>query len=375
MVLNGAVVVTGAHGFAGRALTAHYEVAGREFRGLVRAHSGATSSRPGFVAVGDLARVDDARLARLLEGAGAVVHLAGRAHVMRETDPDPLRAYREANVVATARLARAAAAAGVARFVLASTVKVNGEQSPPDRPFRPDDPPSPQDAYARSKREAEAALSDAVAGSATAPIVLRLPLMYGPGVKGNFLALMQAVAHGRRLPVGAVTARRSLLYVGNLVHAVDAALDAPVAPAGIHFVADRGDADGGRARAGAGPGPRPAGAGGGGAAAAAAPGRDARRAPEHVRADRFPAAGRHRVVRASDRFRAAVHARRGPRGDRALVGRIARSRRPDTALTSLRAGRNASRVVCDPTRSAVWIGPRSFFGRFPCCVRCRAACA
>jgi nucleoside-diphosphate-sugar epimerase len=239
MVLNGAVVVTGAHGFAGRALTAHYEVAGREFRGLVRAHSGATSSRPGFVAVGDLARVDDAQLARLLEGAGAVVHLAGRAHVMRETDPDPLRAYREANVVATARLARAAAAAGVARFIFASTVKVNGEQSPPDRPFRPDDPPSPQDAYARSKREAEAALSDAVAGSATAPIVLRLPLMYGPGVKGNFLALMHAVARGRRLPVGAVTARRSLLYVGNLVHAVDAALDAPVAPAGIHFVADQ----------------------------------------------------------------------------------------------------------------------------------------
>ncbi len=238
MVLNGAVVVTGAHGFAGRALTAHYEVAGRVFRGLVRAHAGATSSRPEFVAVGDLARLDDAQLARLLEGAGAVVHLAGRAHVMHETDPDPLRAYREANVVATARLARAAAAAGIARFVLASTVKVNGEQSPPDRPFRPDDPPSPQDAYARSKHEAEAALSDAVAGSATAPIVLRLPLMYGPGVKGNFLALMQAVARGRRLPVGAVAARRSLLYVGNLVHAVDAALDAPAAPAGIHFVAD-----------------------------------------------------------------------------------------------------------------------------------------
>ena len=238
MVLNGPIVVTGAHGFAGRALTAHYEVADREFRGLVRAHSGATSSRPEFVALGDLAVVDEARLARLLEGAGAVVHLAGRAHVMHETAADPVRAYRDANVVATTRLARAAAAAGVARFVLASTVKVSGEHSPADRPFRPDDPPSPQDDYARSKHEAEAALFDVVAGSATVPIVLRLPLMYGPAVKGNFLALLRAVAHGRLLPVGALTARRSLLYVGNLVHALDAALDAPAAPAGIHFVAD-----------------------------------------------------------------------------------------------------------------------------------------
>ncbi len=238
MALTGAVVVTGAHGFAGRALTAHYEVSGRDFRGLVRAHTAATSARPEFSAVGDLASLDATQLARLLEGAGAVIHLAGRAHVMVETAADPLRAYYEANVVATERLARAAAAAGVARFVLASTVKVNGESSPPDRPFRPDDPPAPHDAYARSKREAEEALFNAVARSATAPIVLRLPLMYGPGVKGNFLTLLRAVARGRRLPVGALAARRSLLYLGNLVHGLDAALDAPIPPAGVHFVAD-----------------------------------------------------------------------------------------------------------------------------------------
>lgn len=235
---TGLVVVTGADGFVGRALVAHFREAGRRFRAVVRRHEGAHAPKPEFRAVGDLATMPDAELDALLTDASAIVHLAGRAHVLDETADDPDAAYASANVLATARLARAAVRAGVRRFVFASTVKVNGEASTPGRPCRPDDPPDPRDAYARSKRDAERELATIAAGTALAPIVLRLPLVYGPGVKGNFAALLDGIARGRPLPLGAVRNRRSLLYVGNLVEAIDAALDAPVPPSGVHFVAD-----------------------------------------------------------------------------------------------------------------------------------------
>jgi nucleoside-diphosphate-sugar epimerase len=188
--------------------------------------------------VRDLATMPDTELDALLAGASAIVHLAGRAHVLDETADDPDAAYGSANVLVTARLARAAVRAGVQRFVFASTVKVNGEASAPGRPCRPDDPPEPRDAYARSKRDAERELVAISAGTALSPIVLRLPLVYGPGVKGNFATLLDGVARGRWLPLGGVRNRRSLLYIGNLVEAIDAALDAPVPPSGVHFVAD-----------------------------------------------------------------------------------------------------------------------------------------
>jgi len=232
------VVVTGAGGFIGCALVAHFAQTGRPFRAVVREHAGAMPPKPHFRATGDLAVASESALDELVAGASAVVHLAGRAHVLDETAVDPDAAYAAANVAATARLARAAARAGLSRFVLASTVKVNGETSPPGQPFRPTDPADPRDAYARSKRDAERELAAIAAGTPMAPIVLRLPLVYGPGVKGNFATLMDEVARERRLPLASIRNRRSLLYVGNLVLAIDAALDAPVAPAGVHFVAD-----------------------------------------------------------------------------------------------------------------------------------------
>jgi nucleoside-diphosphate-sugar epimerase len=158
--------------------------------------------------------------------------------VLDETAPDPASAYATANVTATARLARAAVREGVWRFVFASTVKVNGEASEPSRPFAPTDAPDPRDDYARSKLDAERELAALCAATPMAPIVLRLPLVYGPGVKGNFMALLDAIARRRPLPLGAIANRRSLLYVGNLVEAIDAVLDAPVPPSGVHFVAD-----------------------------------------------------------------------------------------------------------------------------------------
>jgi nucleoside-diphosphate-sugar epimerase len=234
----GVVVVTGAGGFVGRALVAHFAATGRPFRALVRTHEGAPSPNPRFHAVPDLATVSDPGLDALLAGATAVVHLAGRAHVQDESARDPQSAYAAANVTATARLARAALRAAVRRFVFASTVKVHGETSATSRPFRPDDTPAPRDAYARSKLDAERALAGLCSGTPMAPIVLRLPLVYGPGVKANFATLLDELGRERRLPLGAIRNRRSLLYVGNLVEAIDAALDAPIPPAGVHLIAD-----------------------------------------------------------------------------------------------------------------------------------------
>jgi UDP-glucose 4-epimerase len=233
------IVVTGASGFIGRALASRWTAQQRPYRGLVRAVDRSLARKPALVEIGDLAHAPGDALAAALEGASAVVHLAGRVHVMREREADARAAYREANVIATERLARAAMRAGVRRFVLASTVKVHGEASQPGRPLRPDDPLAPQDAYAASKRDAEGALLAIAAGSAMTPLVLRLPLVYGPGVKGNFLVLLDAIARSRRLPLAAIGARRSIAYVGNVAAAIEAALAAEPPPAGAHFVADR----------------------------------------------------------------------------------------------------------------------------------------
>lgn len=225
------VVVTGASGFVGTALVAHFRARQRGFVGTVR-HAG-NAAVTELRTVGDLASASELALDNLLRDASAIVHLAGRAHVMEASGDAE---YIHANTESTARLARAAVKRGVPRFVLASSVKVNGESS--SRPFRPDDAPDPRDAYARSKLAAERALREATEGSPTAAVALRLPLLYGPGAKGNFARLLRAVRARRLLPVGAIRNRRSLLYVGNLVEAIDALLDTPTALTGAQFVAD-----------------------------------------------------------------------------------------------------------------------------------------
>jgi len=238
---RGLVVVTGADGFLGRATCMHFRAAGIPYRGLVRALSSGTAARPDMLPVGDLTEIADDALANALRGAHAVVHLAGRAHVMHETTADPLAAFRAINVAATERLARAAASAGATQFVFASSVKVNGEAAPPDRAFRENDPPHPRDEYAASKWEAECVLGS-VAGETGMPVtVLRMPLLYGPWVKGNFARLTDAIARGIPLPLGSIDNRRNLLGAGNFASALDALLNHP-APAprtvSTYFLAD-----------------------------------------------------------------------------------------------------------------------------------------
>lgn len=228
-----AVAVTGASGFIGRAFCARASASGRAVRRFVHAPD---VTAKGSVAV-DLTRASVDDLARDLETVSTVIHLAGRAHVMRETEPDADAIYRLANADATECLARAAVAAGVRRFVLASSVKVNGERTEPGRPFRPGDPAAPRDAYARSKRLAEVALQKVAHGTPMETVVLRLPLVHGPGARGNFRRLVDAVRARRILPLGAIENRRSLVGLANLLDALDAAIDAP-ALHGVHFVAD-----------------------------------------------------------------------------------------------------------------------------------------
>ena len=237
--VNETVVVTGADGFVGTALCAHLRAAGRRFRGLTRGAAPHGNARAQYASIGDLSRTPDDALAGALEGADAIVHLAGRAHVMRERPAAAERAYREANVVATERLALAAARAGVPRLVFVSSIKVNGEATEPGHPFRETDPPRPEDPYARSKWDAEQRLEAIARESRLTLSILRPPLVYGPHVRGNFLALWRAVAHGVPLPFARIANRRHLLYVGNLVHAIVALLDAPVYAGGTWVVADR----------------------------------------------------------------------------------------------------------------------------------------
>jgi len=175
-----------------------------------------------------------------LAGVDVVVHLANRAHVMRETVADPLQAFRTVNVEGTRSLAEQASAAGVRRLIYLSSVKVLGE-STPDRPFDESSQPAPEDAYGQSKLEAEQALCAVAAKTGLEVVVLRPPLVYGPGVGANFMRLMRLVARGLPLPLGAVRNRRSLIHVRNLASAIEVCLTHERA-AGQTFLVSDGEA-------------------------------------------------------------------------------------------------------------------------------------
>jgi UDP-4-keto-D-QuiNAc 4-reductase len=231
----GRLLITGADGFIGRALCARLAAAQVPHIGAVRAlPPGATPSRD-LVALGDFAAAD---WTSVLRGVDAIVHLAGRAHVATVRDASDPTPFVVTNVHVTRRLLDAALQAGVRRVVLASTIKVYGEATLPGKPFRAGDPTAPQDAYAHSKAGAEHVLWHACRGGAIEGVALRLPLTYGPGVKGNFARLLDAVAAERRLPLAGIDNRRTLLYVGNAVSAIESALTTPALASETLPVAD-----------------------------------------------------------------------------------------------------------------------------------------
>jgi nucleoside-diphosphate-sugar epimerase len=177
-----------------------------------------------------------------LSGVRVVVHLAARAHIMQEHAFDPLAAFCEVNTAGTLALARQAASSGVRRFVFVSSIKVNGERTESGQAYRYDDRPAPQDPYGISKREAEDGLRAIAANTGLEVVVVRPPLVYGPGVKANFAALMRAVRRGLPLPLKSITDnRRSFVALDNLVDLLVTCLDHPAAANQTFLVSDGED--------------------------------------------------------------------------------------------------------------------------------------
>jgi UDP-glucose 4-epimerase len=232
------LLITGATGFVGKAVCELAVRRGLAVKGALRMRGEVPGCVESFV-VGEINDATDWGVA--LCDVNAVVHLAARVHVMHDTEADPLTVFRAVNVEGTLNLGRQAAAAGVKRFVFISSVKVNGEATLPGRPFTTDDIPAPLDPYGVSKMEAEQGLRQIAAENGMEVVIIRPPLVYGPGVKANFAALMRAVQRGWPLPLGAVHNQRTLVALDNLVDFIVTCLSHPQAVNQTFLVSDGQD--------------------------------------------------------------------------------------------------------------------------------------
>ena len=232
-------LITGGLGLVGKALTTR--LLAEECTVRVSTRQNCLSNEPHltYIHTADLSSATDWSTA--LECIDSVIHCAARVHVMHETEINPLVVFRAVNVDGTLNLARQAAAAGVKRFIFISSIKVNGECTQPGRAFSELDIPNPQDAYGLSKQEAEAGLRQIAADSGMEVVIIRPPLVYGPGVKANFAALMHAVQRGWPLPLGAVKNQRSLVALDNLVDFIVTCVSHPQAANQTFLVSDGHD--------------------------------------------------------------------------------------------------------------------------------------
>ncbi|WP_235272649.1 UDP-glucose 4-epimerase family protein [Methylotenera versatilis] len=231
------VLVTGANGFVGQVLISALENRNIKYSGAVRYAN--KNSKNGFIEVGDIDGKTD--WSRALEDVDVVIHLAARVHVMNEPSDDPLAAFTNVNVDGLRNLALQAAKANVKRFVFVSSVKVNGEFTN-KQPFTENDVPNPQDPYAISKWEAEKALRKIEKETGMEVVILRPPLVYGAGVKANFASLLKLVNKKLPLPLASINAKRSLIYVDNLVDAIIVCASHPKAAGQTYLVSDGEDA-------------------------------------------------------------------------------------------------------------------------------------
>jgi nucleoside-diphosphate-sugar epimerase len=174
-------------------------------------------------------------------GQQVVIHAAARAHIMKDEVADPLAEYRRVNVDGTLNLARQAAAAGVRRFIFISSIKVNGELTPPGKAFTEEDPAAPEDAYGISKWEAEQGLWQIQRETGMELVIIRPPLVFGPGVKGNFASMIRLVEKGLPLPLGAIDNQRSLVALDNLVDLITTCIDHPAAANQVFLAGDGED--------------------------------------------------------------------------------------------------------------------------------------
>jgi len=234
------VLLTGATGFVGRGLLARL-CREDDVQVRVAVRDKATTWPQGV----DVALIDGLSAAQdwvpALQDIDVVIHAAARVHVMDEQASDPLAAFRAVNVEATRHLATQAAALGVKRFVFVSSVKVNGEETQPGRPFTADAAALPEDPYGQSKLEAEQALFEVAARTGLEVCVVRPPLVYGPGVKANFASLMEALRRRLPLPFASIDNRRSLVSRDNLVDLLLLCSRHPAAAGQVFLVSDGED--------------------------------------------------------------------------------------------------------------------------------------
>lgn len=232
------MLVTGANGFVGQPLCAALLKHGWHVKAALRLpHQLPAGTKSAIVSSID----GETDWTNALRGVDVVIHLAARVHVMRDDVADPLEEFRKVNVAGTERLARAAAASGVRRLVYVSSVKVNGEATNRGEKFIEADAPSPQDPYGISKWEAEQALHRVAAETNLEVVIVRPPLIYGAGVKGNFAQMLKILAKDIPLPLASVHNQRSLVYTENLVDALILCATHPAATGQTYLVSDGED--------------------------------------------------------------------------------------------------------------------------------------
>lgn len=236
----GHIFVTGASGFLGKGLLSRLQSDGsHRLSASVRTSS---ASIPTDIELHVMGSIDaETPWTTALREIDVVVHCAARVHVMADTAQDPLQSFRQVNVDGTLRLAREAAKAGVKRFIFISSIKVNGEQTQLDRPYTADDFPQPVDPYGISKMEAETALFELAGAVDMDVVVIRPVLVYGPGVKANFLNMMRWLDKGLPLPFGAIHNARSLVALENLVDLIVTSITHPSAANQTFLVSDGED--------------------------------------------------------------------------------------------------------------------------------------
>ncbi len=236
-MLQRRLLITGATGFIGRSLSSRALHEGWQVRGTLLANRALSALASGVEPVLIELLGPDTPLAHVVKGIDVVIHLAARVHIMHDAAADPLTEFRITNTEGTARLARQAAASGVKRFIFMSTVGVNGDSSG-SKAFTEEDEPAPHNPYSISKLEAEERLGDIAAETGMETVIIRAPLVYGPGNPGNFLSLLRIVSKGIPLPFAAVHNRKSFVYVENLVDALIMCASHPAAAGRIYLVSD-----------------------------------------------------------------------------------------------------------------------------------------
>lgn len=233
------ILVTGATGFVGSSLCSRLLTEGFSVHGALLTSESPSLLESSIVPVVIEPLGPNTSWHHVLPDIQTIIHLAARVHIMNDSSADPLAEFRKVNVEGTARLAREAAKAGVKRFIFTSTIKVNGEES--TEPYTTDSLAAPSDPYGISKWEAEQALRKIEAETGLEVVIVRPTLVYGPGVKANFLNMIKIIKNGIPLPFSSITNKRSLIYVGNLVDVLTICTVHPTAAGKTYLVSDGED--------------------------------------------------------------------------------------------------------------------------------------